>query len=136
MGRVRIIFSPSVHIASLIEIIMWFLKLKSIQLLLITFSTFGYQYIVQTRRNLWLNLRRPRILRHRPYRVNFRGREINYAAQPVKNQQLHRAEVVAGCQSADGFKPGGSTWSLPGCRRGVCAVSLDGTWVEQVDSCE
>ena len=39
----------------------------------------------------------------------------------------------AGCNTPRGFRAGGSTWQLPGCRRGVCAISLDGSWKPQED---
>ena len=38
-----------------------------------------------------------------------------------------------GCDTAEGFKSGGETWQLPGCRRAVCAISLDGDWKVQED---
>ena len=59
-----------------------------------------------------------------------------------KGQQRHSASMAgsrqslspsAGCDTPGGFRPGGSTWHLPGCRRGVCAISLDGSWKSQED---
>ena len=38
-----------------------------------------------------------------------------------------------GCDTPGGFRQGGSTWQLPGCRRAVCAISLDGSWKTQED---
>ena len=39
----------------------------------------------------------------------------------------------AGCDTPGGFRQGGSTWQLPGCKRAVCAISLDGSWKTQED---
>ena len=44
-----------------------------------------------------------------------------------------RQSSSAGCDTPGGFRPGGSTWQLPGCRRAVCAISLDGSWKTQED---
>ena len=36
----------------------------------------------------------------------------------------------AGCETSGGLRPGGSTWALDGCGRGVCAVTLAGEWAQ------
>jgi len=41
-----------------------------------------------------------------------------------------------GCNTPFGFRPGGSTWPLDGCGRGVCAITLEGSWVPSEDRCD
>ena len=53
--------------------------------------------------------------------------------QSLSPSQVKRQSPSAGCDTPGGFRPGGSTWQLPGCRRGVCAISLDGSWKTQED---
>ena len=35
-------------------------------------------------------------------------------------------DSTPGCQTSGGFRSPGSSWQMPGCARGVCAVTLQG----------
>jgi len=60
--------------------------------------------------------------------------------QPPAHNQLtqpeSRQDSQGGCNTPLGFRPGGSTWPLPGCGRGVCAITLEGSWVPSQDRCD
>ena len=60
----------------------------------------------------------------------------NHLSKPSSQRQLvPGAGGSGGCNTPEGFRQGGSTWQMSGCRRGVCAVTLDGSWKVQEDSC-
>ena len=52
-----------------------------------------------------------------------------------QRQLLSGGGSSGGCNTPEGFRSGGSTWQMSGCRRGVCAVTLDGSWKVQEDTC-
>ena len=41
-----------------------------------------------------------------------------------------------GCLTSGGFRRPGSSWQMPGCARGVCAVTLQGGWQATEERCE
>ena len=66
----------------------------------------------------------------KPFQFNFqRGIRKFHRTLPSERQS-------AGCQTSQGFRRGGETWQLPGCRRAVCAITLGGGWVTQEDRCD
>jgi len=62
--------------------------------------------------------------------------------QPTRQNLFQKPEKrqaqssQAGCDTPSGFQPGGSTWPLQGCGRGVCAITLEGSWVPSEDRCD
>ena len=44
--------------------------------------------------------------------------------------------IVDGCMTDDGtFARGGETWSLPGCKMGICAKTLNDGWQVATEEC-
>ena len=54
----------------------------------------------------------------------------------AQQQGAGAARQTAGCTTPAGLLPGGSTWPLTGCGRGVCAITLDGSWVAEEERCD
>ena len=70
----------------------------------------------------------------KPFQFNFhRGIRKFHQSLPKDRQSQGGG---AGCQTPSGFRRGGETWQMPGCRRGVCAITLGGGWQTQEDSCD
>ena len=73
----------------------------------------------------------------KPFQFNFqRGIRSFHQRLPSERQSLAAGGARAGCQTPSGFRRGGETWQMPGCRRGVCAITLGGGWQTQEDSCD
>jgi len=45
-------------------------------------------------------------------------------------------QAQPGCLTSGGFRSPGSSWQMPGCARGVCAVTLQGGWQPTEERCE
>jgi len=64
------------------------------------------------------------------------SRDSQERAGRPPSQPESRQAAQTGCNTPLGFRPGGSTWPLPGCGRGVCAITLEGSWVPSEDRCD
>jgi hypothetical protein len=65
------------------------------------------------------------------YRAELGGRR-----QGGGQEARQAAGASPGCRTAGGFRPGGSSWPVAGCGRGVCAVTLAGGWAVAEERCE
>ena len=69
--------------------------------------------------------------------VSGRNHDLAPVSGPSFNSVPHsspgHSSGLKGCDTSEGFKSGGETWQLAGCRRAVCAISLDGAWKVQED---
>ena len=71
----------------------------------------------------------------KPFQFNFQ-RGIRKFHQSLPSERQTGGGGRAGCETPSGWRRGGETWQLPGCRRGVCAITLGGGWVSQEDKCD
>ena len=72
----------------------------------------------------------------KPYQFNFqKGVKLFHQSLPRQASSVSEKQR-GGCETVGGFRRGGETWQMGGCRRGTCAITLSGDWQTQVDSCD
>lgn len=75
--------------------------------------------------------------RIKPFKFNFqRGEKMFHQALPDQRPGQSVVRASGGCDTPTGFRRGGDTWQLPGCRRATCAVTLSGGWQTEEDTCD
>ena len=75
----------------------------------------------------------------KPFQFNFKkGVRMFHQSLPGKasSQSEVRQSERGGCDTPGGFRRGGETWQMEGCRRGTCAITLSGGWQTQEDKCD